>query len=91
MKIRIKYDGRYPNLCSGQLIVYIGTKKYEFPDYCLSSSGSAGVDMSTMDDYCTTGDWTITEWPKKFPENLKGAVTDAVNEQVRQGCCGGCI
>jgi len=91
MKIRIKYDGAYPNLCSGQLIVYVGVRKYVFPDYCMSSGGSAGVDFSTMDDYCTSGPWTIREWPKRFPKEYKKDVLDAVNNEIRHGCCGGCI
>lgn len=91
MKIKIKYDGAYPNLCSGQLIIYIGRKKYEFPDYCLSSGGSAGVDHTTWDSFCTKGPWSIKEWPQEFPNELKESVTEAVNSQIPLGCCGGCI
>jgi len=40
MNIKIKYDGKYPNLCSGDLIVILDNNEWEFPSYCLSSGGS---------------------------------------------------
>ena len=35
----ISYDGGYPNLCSGTLVMKLGRKKITFPEYCLSSGG----------------------------------------------------
>jgi hypothetical protein len=89
MNIKVKYNGQYPNLCSGKLIVYIDEKEYTFPSYCLSSGGQAW----TNDDYTgtTQGNWSITEWPDNFPEDMKRYVEFEVNEQIEKGCCGGCI
>jgi hypothetical protein len=87
--IDIEYDGAYPNLCRGQLVVTIGKTKWTFPPYCLSSGGCAW----TKPDYTGTthGSWTIREWPEGFPAELKEAVTEAVNGLIEHGCCGGCI
>lgn len=89
-KIKVQYDGKYPNLCSGKLIVTIEDKKWIFPDYCLSSNGTVSFD----DDWnaeVTEGDWGITKWPNDFPELLKDDVIDAVNSHIPHGCCGGCL
>lgn len=86
----ISYDGAFPNLCSGKLILEVNGKKVEFPNYCLCSGGS----VSFSDDWeetVTQGEWRITDFPKDFPENLKTEAEDIVNENVRWGCCGGCV
>lgn len=90
MDIKIKYDGAYPNLCSGKLIVIIDGKEWVFPDYCLSSGGSVSF-TDAWDEIVTQGPWTISDFPKDFPKNLKQAVEDAVNEYIPYGCCGGCV
>ena len=36
----ISYDGEYPNLCSGTLILNLNGKDVVFPNYCLSSGGN---------------------------------------------------
>jgi hypothetical protein len=87
--IKVKYDGGYPNLCSGNLSITVNGKTWKFPSRCLSSGGNAWV--NGHDEGIEEGDWTIQEWPTEFPENLKKAVTNAVNDQVPHGCCGGCI
>ncbi len=91
MKIGISYDGKWPNLCSGRLVVSIDGKEWDFGDHVLNSGGAAGVDFSTYDEFCYSGPWSIDTWPHGFPEELKHAVVSAVNEQVEHGCCGGCI
>jgi hypothetical protein len=94
MDIKIIYDGEFPSLCSGRLNVIISGEgwivEWVFPDYCLSSGGFAvwGEDGG---DIVTSGSWTITDFPKGFPTDLKQAVEDAVNESVPYGCCGGCL
>lgn len=90
LDIRIAYNGAYPNLCSGQLVVTINEKKWEFPNYCLSSGGSVWFD-GDWSEHVEDGDWSIREWPKGFPEKYKEAVTDKVNEEISHGCCGGCV
>lgn len=39
MEIRIEYDGKYPCLCMGHLIVWIDDVKWDFGRYSLSSGG----------------------------------------------------
>ncbi|MFH0894460.1 MAG: hypothetical protein V2A54_08490 [Bacteroidota bacterium] len=90
MDIEIKYDGEYPNLCSGELIVVIDGKEWVFPDYCLSSGGYVSFD-DDWNEHVGEGSWSVKNWPKDFPDNIKGAVVDAVNENVPHGCCGGCV
>ena len=94
MNIVVKYDGEYPNLCSGNLIVIIDDKEWEFPDYCLSSGGHiCGGAHTDWDMWTTEGPWSIIDWPEGFPDDkyLKLNVIEAVNSSIRWGCCGGCI
>ena len=86
----VSYDGEYPNLCSGVLIMELDGKEIEFPEYCLSSTGSCGFD-SEWNEIIEKGDWIIIEFPENFPENLKSKAIELVNENVRKGCCGGCL
>jgi len=90
MNIKIKYNGDYPNLCSGELIVYIDDKEWVFPNYCLSSGGSVSFDEEWNECVCS-GDWYVEEWPEEFPEDMKSYVLTEINEQIEHGCCGGCI
>lgn len=88
--VAIKYDGAYPNLCSGQLIAVIGEKEWIFPDYCLSSGGGVSFDAN-WSEHVWSGEWKVSEWPEDFPEDLKEDVLHAVNAQISHGCCGGCV
>jgi len=86
----IEYDGGFPNLCSGTLVVTIDGKRWEFPSYCMSSGGGVWFDGDWM-EHIESGPWSISEWPKDFPENLKEAVEKEVNYKIPWGCCGGCV
>ena len=57
MSIEIDYDGEWPNLCSGRLIVTINGKQWEFPNYCLSSGGSVSFDKH-YNETINYGPWT---------------------------------
>lgn len=89
-RITIQYNGEYPNLCSGQLVVTIGDKKWAFPDYCLRSGGSVHFDAD-WNEVIGSGEWTIDKFPKGFPKEYKQTVIDRVNEEIPHGCCGGCV
>lgn len=74
----------------GHLTVVIDGKEWDFGDYALISGGS--VVRTGEDDFeVSEGPWSIEEWPKGFPEDLKETVLEKVNEEIRPGCCGGCI
>jgi hypothetical protein len=90
MSIEIQYDGSYPNLCSGTLVVTIDGVEWQFPRYALCSGGSVWFDEDWSENV-TQGDWTIVEWPAGFPENIKKDVLEAINENIQSGCCGGCV
>jgi hypothetical protein len=93
MNIEIEYDGEYPNLCRGNLMVKIGTKDnfnvWEFPYDSLESGGSVHFDI----DYCEHviyGDWEV-KFPDNFPKELESRVIYEINKKIPHGCCGGCI
>lgn len=87
----VSYDGKYPNLCSGTLILAIDGIPIEFPDYCLSSGGGVSFDADWQEDI-SIGEWTIREWPPNFPEELKREALEVVNNNIEHGCCcGGCV
>lgn len=89
--IRIEYDGAWPALCMGHLKVYIDDTLWDFGEYCLSSGGAVHGGPPDWDFEVTYGAWSITDWPEGFPEDMKDAVLDAVNDEIPWGCCGGCI
>jgi len=86
----ISYDGAFPNLCRGNLVMELDGKKIKFPQFCLSSGGSVWFDEE-WSEYVEKGEWTISEYPKNFPEELKEYAEELVNENVSHGCCGGCV
>ena len=88
--ITVEYDGSFPNLCRGHLIVRINGKVYDFGKYCLASGGSVSFD-SNWQEIVTSGPWSIFEWPVEFPEEYKADVIAAVNNKIPNGCCGGCV
>ena len=90
MKIDIEFNGDFPNLCSGDLVVIIDGERWIFPSHCLLSGGSVNFDGNWMETVIS-GSWTITDWPDNFPEKLKEMVSQAVNDSIPHGCCGGCV
>lgn len=86
----ISYDGKWPNLCAGKLIMKLNNKEVIFPNYCLSSGGSVSF-TEDWDEIITSGRWTISEFPKNFPEELKDYARTLINENIDYGCCGGCV
>jgi hypothetical protein len=84
----VSYDGKYPNLCSGTLVIRLGSREWKIRR--LSSGGGVWFDKNN-DEQVDEGDWSIDNWPEGFPESLKEKVLKVVNECVDHGCCGGCI
>ena len=84
----VSYDGRYPNLCSGTLVLRINGEERVFPEYCMHSGGCACFDEE-WNDYVVQGEWSVD-----VPDDLlqyKKEIEECVNENVPFGCCGGCI
>ncbi len=90
ININIEYNGAYPNLCRGKLIVTIDEKKWEFPPYCLSSGGRVWFDTQ-WNEHVEEGDWDVRTWPDDFPEEMKDEVLHEINMRISHGCCGGCV
>jgi len=76
----VSYDGAWPNLCSGTLVISIDDVQFKFEQDNLCSGGNSGP-------------WTISNWPKGIPNNkkLREAIIKLVNNNIQWGCCGGCI
>jgi len=89
-KIKVEYNGKFPILCGGQLTLTIENIVWKFPILCLESGGEC-IRNKNKTEKVTHGKWTIKKYPKNFPEKLKQCAEDAVNSNIRFGCCGGCI
>lgn len=88
----LSYDGREPHLCGGELILLIDGKMVSC-GRCLSSGGSVTVDKKWRFTI-TKGDWYVDFDDLQhlnLTDNEKRLITALVNENVPQGCCGGCI
>lgn len=84
----VSYDGAYPNLCSGTLILKINGVERTFPKYCMQSGGSVSFDKD-WNETVTSGLWSVD-----VPEDLyylKEEIERCVNKYVPHGCCGGCV
>jgi hypothetical protein len=76
--MKIEYNGKWPNLCSGDLIITVEGVRWEFPPLCLNVRGTLSQG------------WDMDRWPDNFPERLKVDVLKKVNEEIGWPCCGGC-
>lgn len=87
----ISYDGEWPNLCRGTLKISVGDKQYQ--GNCLISGGSVSLKFGV-----SHGPWDIA-WDRLLDENgeqidndkIKHGILFLVNENVKSGCCGGCL
>lgn len=99
----VSYDGAFPCLCTGTLVLKIdgvetkfhysfnNKKEGEYSDFW-TSGGSVAFDRDWNEDV-STGEWRFSP-DASFPEELKeiGDLLIAVfNENVPYGCCGGCV
>lgn len=73
----VSYDGAYPNLCSGQLVLKINGQAREFPRYC------------DWNAHIENGRWSI-DLPEDL-EPLRKEIEECINENIPYGCCGGCV
>lgn len=82
----ISYDGRYPNLCSGTLVLEIdGVIR---TDFNLCSGGRVWFDADWC-EHVESGPWAV-EVPDDL-KHLRHEIEDVVNNNVLWGCCGGCV
>jgi hypothetical protein len=86
----ISYDGHYPNLCSGTLVLEMNGIQYSIIRG-LSSGGSVSFDEHWSEEV-TDGPWTLNI--DNFPAILKPLeyeITHLINAHIPWGCCGGCV
>lgn len=86
----VSYDGAYPNLCRGTLVLEFEGVRYDLDD-CLVSGGRVWFDVD-WEEHVEEGLWSVDD--DKLPEILKPYakyIECLVNENVPLGCCGGCI
>ena len=86
----ISYDGAYPNLCSGTMIV----EKKNGTRLKITGLQSGGcVGFNSHEEYVEKGTWSIDEnqeWGTLSKKELK-KITKLANDNIEYGCCGGCI
>ena len=85
----ISYDGKYPCLCMGTLTIKVNGKTYWLNNKMIS--GGCIMRDGDWNMWSENGDWEIDL--EKYPElePYKEEITQVVNDNVEQGCCGGCI
>lgn len=85
----ISYDGKYPCLCMGTLTIKVNEKTYWLHNKMIS--GGCIMRDGDWNMWSEYGDWEIDL--EKYPElePYKEEITQVVNDNVEQGCCGGCI
>lgn len=86
----VSYDGEYPALCFGELVLKLGDEIFQFPKHSLYSGGGVNFDED-WSEHVSQGPWEIMGWPENFPEELKEEAVILVNAHVDLGCCGGCV
>ncbi len=94
----VSYDGKYPNLCSGTLILSVDGKEYSWRGPCLVSGGEIIHDGNWNDIEVITGPWGVDfdmspdQYDLNFTDEEMKFIVDLVNDNVDDyGCCGGCI
>lgn len=95
----INYDGEYPNLCSGTLtleidgeIVTFGHNKCDYYRFWHSGGTCRFTDSHYFDTIVSDGEWKLdeAELPEKY-KNIGKELIQVFNDNVRWGCCGGCL
>lgn len=95
----VSYDGEWPNLCRGELKIKNNGVVIEFQSGFLNSGGSAEFNSDYSESYIFKGAWYLSsnykEYLKdksiKFIENELEELEKIVNDNVKLGCCGGCL
>lgn len=84
----VSYNGKFPNLCRGTLVIKVNGEKIALKNY-LCSGGECWFD-EYRNGHVETGDWRLSQLPNNL-EPYREEILKVVNENVPHGCCGGCI
>lgn len=94
----ISYDGKYPNLCGGRLVLGINGIPYTFGykrndhEPFWSSGGKTGFRGQYNDAYVLKDEWIINV--DVLPVEIRkyaNEIIEEFNNNVPYGCCGGCL
>lgn len=86
----VSYDGRYPCLCMGTLVIKVNGKTYRLKN-ALVSGGAVLPNDDFSDMWTVEGEWSVAVYDYPELEPYKEEIARVVNENVEYGCCGGCI
>jgi len=111
----VSYNGEYPCLCNGKLVLKLNGKKVSFhyshnPNKKFEDNGkyvnfwTSGGSVSFDEDWRESvlqDDWQLNSYasskeeleknyPKIICDNIN-KILKTFNENVHQGCCGGCV
>lgn len=99
----VSYSGKYPNLCGGKLVVKIDGKEVSFGTYdefvadyprFWCSGGSIHLKRDYSDYNIEHGDWELIGSENEYPPEIWKLIPDILkimNENINNGCCGGCV
>ena len=85
----VSYDGKWPCLCRGTLIIKVDGKKYSFKHAMVS--GGYIVRDEEWNMWAEQGEWDVDLYEHPELKSYKEEIVRVVNENVEPGCCGGCI
>lgn len=85
----VSYNGEYPCLCMGTLVIRVDGVEFKLDDVMISG-GSVSFSDDWSEEFVETGDWELKELPEEI-EPFHQQIVDLVNSNVQQGCCGGCV
>lgn len=86
----VSYDGAYPNLCTGQLVLKINGQVREFSRHCLQSGGTVRFGLTMTGTHTLRTDAGLSTPPEDL-EPLRKEIEECINENIPHGCCGGCV
>lgn len=92
----VSYSGRYPNLCSGVLILRIDDEEVSFggsDDYEQFWDTDGQCYFATdWEPILVLGEWHVEcdELPEQYRKYWQ-EIQDVMNDNIPRGCCGGCL
>lgn len=89
----VSYNGEFPNLCSGLLVVKIDGKEVKFGGCNHKRFWRSGGSVKSDDNWnmwTEQGEWELGRIEDEFKDVAEELIR-VFNENVEHGCCGGCI
>lgn len=91
----VSYTGKYPHLCNGILTLKIDGEEYRFGNEFGKNENYPKfwhTGGSCSNHYIEHDDWIID--PNALPKEIRcyaDTIAEIFNENIEQGCCGGCL